>query len=137
MRFRLLILFTLFIFAGNIHPQTYLEKDLKSLIKEKSRPDINNFILDKVANNRVVMIADEGHGNYMFMRTITNFLNHWIKKFQEDNHAQNIPQNLYLILESDSNQTNSIYRFFSNNDPSELLNPEFIYGYQFTSGVLL
>jgi len=136
MRFRLLILFTLFIFAGNIHPQTYLEKDLKSLIKEKSRPDINNFILDKVANNRVVMIADEGHGNYMFMRTITNFLNHWIKKFQEDNHAQNIPQNLYLILESDSNQTNSIYRFFSNNDPSELLNPEFIYGYQFTSGVL-
>ena len=131
-----LVLFTLFILAGNSYPQTYLEKNLKSLIKEKSHSDINSFILDKIENNRVMMIADEGHGNYIFMRTITNFLNYWIKNFQKDNHAQNIPRNLYLVLESDSNQINSIYRFFSDNNPYELLNPEFIYGYQFTSGII-
>ena len=128
--------FVLVFFIGNINSQTYLEKDLKSLIKEKSQLDINYFILNKVSNNRIVMIADEGHGNYIFMRTITNFLNYWIKKFQKDNQTKNIPRKLYLILERDSSQINSIYRYFSNNNPYELLNPEFIYGYQFTSGVI-
>ena len=94
------------------------------------------LFLDKIANNRVVMIADEGHGNYIFMRTITNFLNHWIKIFQEDNQAQNIPRKLCLILESDSNQIKSIYKYFSSNNPYDLLNPEFIYGYQFTTAVI-
>lgn len=82
------------------------------------------------------MIADEGHGNYIFMRTITNFLNHWIENFQKNNQAQNIPRDLYLILEIDSNQINSIYKYFSSNNPYDLLTPDLIYGYQFTSAVI-
>ena len=38
------VLFTLFVFVNNIISQTYLEKDLKSLIKEKSHPVIDGFI---------------------------------------------------------------------------------------------
>ena len=138
MKFLRLHLVSIFIlaFINSSSAQTYFENDLKKFIKEKSQPDINNFISDKVTNNRVVMIADESHGSYIFMKTITNFLNHWIHSSQEDMEGQNIPRNLYLILESDSNQINSIYRFFSNNDTNELLNPEFIYGDQFTSGVI-
>lgn len=134
-RLPLVSIFLLAFFNYSI-AQTYFENDLKNFIIEKSQPDINNFILDKVTNNRVVMIADEGHGNYIFMRTITNFLNHWIHSYKDEIEDQKIPRKLYLILESDSNQINSIYRFFSNNDPYELLNPEFIYGDQYTSGVI-
>lgn len=138
MKFRLTLLAFLFsfIFSVRSYPQTYLEKEISNLIKENSQADINNFILDKAAHNRIVMIADEGHGNYIFLRTVVNFLNHWIETFQKDQSSENFPRNLYLILECDSSQLNSIYRYFSNHNPYELLKPEFIFGYQFTSAIL-
>jgi hypothetical protein len=83
------------------------------------------------------MIADEGHGNHIFMQTVINYLNYWIDTIQiKLNQKQSIPRNLYLILESDSNQINSIYKYFSSNNPYDLLNPRFNYGNLFTSAVI-
>lgn len=41
-----------------------------------------------------------------------------------------------MILETDSNQINAIYKYFSSNNSYDLLNPTYIYGYQFTSAVI-
>ena len=135
-----LIIFALFIVIasmGESNSQTYLEKDLRNLIKDNYKPDINNFIMDKVVNNRIIFIADEGHGNHIFMQMVVNYLNYWIDSLQKNLGGQNnLPRNLYLILESDSNQINSIYKYFETDNPYYLLHPEFIYGNQYTSAVI-
>ncbi len=129
----LLVLFGIIILTGVSHSQTYLEKDIQNLIKNNCQYDVNKFILDKVDNNRVVMIADAGHGNHIFMQTLIDFLNYWIDNI---NRNESKKRNLYLILESDSNQINRINKYFSSNNPYDLLNPEFIFGYQFTSAII-
>ncbi|MFH0734005.1 MAG: hypothetical protein V1773_04860 [bacterium] len=129
--------FLFFVFLSNVNSQTYLEKDLKDLINANSKSDVDNFVLDKIIKNRVVMIADEDHGNHIFMNTVIESINCWIDSIlTNSNTEKNIPKKLYLILENDSNQINSIYKYFLSNNPYELLNPSFIIGYQFTSAMI-
>ena len=48
--------------SGKSNAQTYVERNVSELIKSKCEYDLNKFILDKMTNNRIVMLADAGHG---------------------------------------------------------------------------
>lgn len=63
----ILLLFYFWIFIGVCSSQINLRKDLSSYIKEKRQFNVNEFISNKVEHNRIVIIADEGHGKHMFM----------------------------------------------------------------------
>jgi hypothetical protein len=124
---------------GKSNAQTYVEKSVSELIKTKCEYDLNKFILDKMTNNRIVMLADAGHGMHIYMQTVIDFLNYWIDEIQKNKKlhlTESFPSRLYLIMEKDSVVINSIYRFFNDGNVYHVLQPDNLPGYQFTTTVL-
>ena len=52
--------------AVSISAQTERRNDLTALIKQHAVWDPAEFILDKLKTNRIVMIADAGHGDPLY-----------------------------------------------------------------------
>ena len=79
------------------------EAALRRAIVANCEYDINEFILDKLQNNRVVMLADSWHGHPLPRETLTDFLNYWLDLLdQADRFDVSIPAKLFLVVETDS-----------------------------------
>jgi hypothetical protein len=101
--------------------------------------DPAEFILDKLKTNRIVMIADAGHGDPLYYRVAINSLNNWISKHEQatlNNKPKDLPAKLFLVLEIDSMQANALKRYFQSGNPIETMEPLKFWGYQFTTGTL-
>jgi hypothetical protein len=130
----ILFLFLLIVSLNNCNSQTNSKKQFTQLIKDNYHLNINEFIQNKLIDNRIVAIGDQGHGNHLYMKTITDYLNYWIESLSKfKNKGQNIPRDLYLILEADSTFINAINKYFLTDNPYYLLDPTFIFGNQYTT----
>lgn len=100
--------------------------------------NVNGFILDRLDDNRVVMIGDHGHSLYFYKRTVTHFLQYWLDQIEAGNGKA--PRRLFLILESDSLKAKKAGRSMTRRGTEayltveDLISPSFSLGsVQFTS----
>ena len=96
---------------------------IKRQIKQHSQIDLNAFLLDKISNNRIVMVGDHEHGQGLYSRTVTHFLNYWLTKIEDDDD-KNIPRSITLFLEHDSLSNHRLYHFFESGNLMDVIEPE-------------
>ncbi|MCI0695089.1 hypothetical protein L0337_24145 [candidate division KSB1 bacterium] len=135
----LLSLITFAIFSGVVYGQAQVRENVAELINRKAARNINDFILDKLQANRIVMLADAGHGNPLYMQTVIAALNHWVTRIEQQpemNHSQKLPAKLYLILELDSLQVNKLKQYFATGNLLDVIQSMNFVGCQFTTGTL-
>ncbi|MCU7494332.1 MAG: hypothetical protein HF314_04345 [Ignavibacteria bacterium] len=132
-------LLLLIFLPGKSAAQKYLEEGVANLIKSNAQYDYNSFFLEKLKDHRVLMLADNGHGETVYMKTVTDFLNYWVDTLEKDIKQGNnskYPAKLYLILESDSEMVADIYRFIESGNPYDAVSPTEFMGFQFTTGMI-
>ena len=119
--------------------QTERKEELIRLINEKASWNYREFILNKLRSNRIVMLADQGHGEDLYSQTIIEVLNHWVTTCETSTKADlspDIPQRIYLVLEMDSIAVENIRHYFVTGNLINVVDPESFMGYQFTTGTL-
>ncbi len=83
--------------------------------------DVNGFILDKLQQNRIVMLADFEHGSALPRRSVTEFLNFWLDRIEQRDGSDSVPRKLFLVLEADSEKIGQIKQYAITEDPLELM----------------
>ena len=78
------------------------DKTLGEVVNERADFNVNGFLMAAVAQHRVVIVGDEGHGKGMDMRTIENYLRYWIDQIEAGQGGDSVPTHLVLVLEKDS-----------------------------------
>jgi hypothetical protein len=125
--------------ARLISAQSDRISDLTALIKKHANWDPGEFILEKLKTNRIVMVADAGHGDPLYSRIIINTLNDWVSACErptQEIQPEDLPSKLFLILEIQSAQANALRQYFQSGNSIEIIEPENFWGYQFTTGTL-
>ncbi len=122
--------------GGDASAQTERRNDLTALIRQHAVWNPADFILDKLKTNRIVMVADGGHGDPFYYRVVINSLHAWVSKHEEAANIKELPSKLFLFLEFDSTGANGLKRYFQNGNPVETMGPASFWGDQFTTGTL-
>ena len=124
---------------ANFSPLTFSqmqrEEDILTIIKEKANWNYSDFVLDKIKSNKIVMLADEGHGIGLYLQTVIEVLGDWTNTYETaflKGETQGIPQRLFLVLENDSLVDKQLRRFFISGDLSEVVHPGGFWNYQFS-----
>ena len=103
--------------GGDASSQTERRNDLTALIRQHAAWDPADFIVDKLKTNRIVMVADGGHGDPLYYRVVINSLNAWVSKHEDGANTKELPAKLFLFLEFDSTAANGLRRYFQNGNP--------------------
>ena len=136
------LLFAVLVLTGGTDSslaQSQRVADMTALIKQHAVWSPGEFILGKIKANRIVMVADAGHGDPLYSRTVINSVNDWISEWAQagsNKSPEGLPSKLFLVLEMDSLQASGLRQYFGNGDPLQTLIPFSFVGYQFTTGVL-
>lgn len=92
--------------------RTEPEMALRQAVLRNCEHDVNGFILDKLQQNRIVMLADFEHGSALPRRSVTEFLNFWIDRIEQGgDRLDSIPSRLFLVLEADSESMGQYGKF--------------------------
>jgi hypothetical protein len=106
---------------------------LKERILNNRRYDINQFILEKLGSNRIIMLADGEHGCHVYMQRVVSFLNYWLKAVEEgDIESKDIPKRLILIIERDSVEIQNLKHYFITGNSLDIIHPNHLSSPQFT-----
>lgn len=92
-------------------------------IKRHRQFELNAFLLDKISKNRIVMIGDHEHGQGLYSRPVTNFLDYWLGSIAQDRN-QEIPKKITLFLEHDSLTNHRLHQFFHSGKLMDFIEPE-------------
>ena len=122
--------------SGDLSAQTERRNDLTALIRQRAVWDPADFILDKLRTNRIVMVADGGHGDPLYYRAVINSLSAWVSKYEEAANIKGLPSKLFLFLEFDSTKANGLKRYFQEGDPVAMMGSASFWGDQCTTGTL-
>ena len=124
--------------AVSMQAQNERRNDLMTMIEHNAVWDPAEFILGKLKTNRVVMIADAGHGDPLYYRVVINSLNLWVTEHEQaaKNQPGDLPSKLFLFLEIDSSQANALKHYFNSGNLIETIQPLNFWGEQFTTGTL-
>lgn len=109
---------------------------LKETIVSKCDYEISDFILDKMVNNRIVMIGESKHGQYLYMKTISDILNLWITTIENEG-TRNIPTKLCLVLEMDSTYSKHLNKFIHTGNYRDMLDLRLFTTTEITMGNIL
>jgi len=115
------------------------ERDLESLITRHAVWDPADFIMQKLATHRVVMIGDAGHGDPLYYRLVVASLNRWVSAFegkQQNDVSRGLTRRLILALEMDSTLARHLNDYIRGGDILDFIAPGMFWGEQFTSGTL-
>lgn len=132
-------LFLIVLFYSMTFSQTQREEDIISIIKEKANWNYPDFALGKIESNKIVMLADEGHGSGLYMQTVIEILNHWVNKYETgfgNREIEGYPQKLFLVLEQDSVFDKQLRRYFTSGDFNNIIDPKGFWNYQFSNATL-
>jgi|WetSurMetagenome_2_1015567.scaffolds.fasta_scaffold31172_2 hypothetical protein len=94
------------------------EQKIHEVVASKANFQVNQFILDKFKDHRIVMLADAGHESGDFLRTASSFLDYWIDSSQPYN--ANLQQ-LVLVLEGDSLEVSRIKKYADSHEYRDLI----------------
>ncbi len=101
--------------------QEALDKVVERVVTRQSTPDIDGFVLNKLRDNRIVMLGDNGHGQAEYMRTVISVLNTWIDEMTSAEQATNLPRSIVLVWECDSITSRNQLRYGRTGDIQDLL----------------
>ena len=86
-------------------------------------------VAEMIFNKQIVMIGEAPHSHPIGFDGVIKILNEWLKQLQEDASK---PQNLTLILETDSSYAFDIDKYFDNGIIDSILDPRIpIENYEF------
>jgi len=122
--------------GGNVFSQTERRDELAALIQHHAVWDPAEFILDKLATNRIVMLADGGRGDPLYYKAVIGSLNLWFSKHEQAATNMTVPSKVFLFLEVDSARASALNRYFQTGNPAEIIDPENFWGDQFSTGTL-
>jgi len=114
-----------------------IESELEDHIAAHANYDVNGFVLEKLEQNRVVMVADAGHGVRLYLQSVLGILNHWLDTniISASSESPICPE-LILVLEADSLQVKGIVEYGYSNDPYDVLDIGLLGAPQFTTAKL-
>ena len=137
-RIATLVLSSCILFDGALLAQFDRHSDLASLVEHHAVSDPARFIIDKLCANRIVMIADGGHGDVPYDKVVVDALNDWCSKFETagKDRPKALPTKLILFLEMDSIRTSALYKYFLDGNPIETVEPMNLWGGPFTTSTL-
>ncbi|MCP4685278.1 MAG: hypothetical protein GY867_07495, partial [bacterium] len=99
-----------------------VEGELRDHIAENARYDVNQFVLEKLEQNRIVMLADAGHGVRLYLQSVIGILNHWLDtNIARAGSGDPICRNVILVLELDSLWVEAVEEYGESNDPDDVL----------------
>jgi len=119
--------------------QMQREGDILTIIKEKANFSYPDFVLEKIKSNRIVMLADEGHGSGLYMQTLIDVLHNWVNMYEaaySKGEIRGIPRRLFLVIEQDSIFDQQLRKYFISGDLSNVINPKGFWNYQFSNATL-
>ncbi len=125
------ILFLSSLATVSICAQTERRDDLAALMRQHAIWDPAQFILDKLRTNRIVMIADFGHGVSLYQKVVINALDAWITAWERSSMGtppRELPSKLFLVLEMDSIEVQSLKSYFLTGNAIETLRPDYFAG---------
>ncbi|MCK4462339.1 MAG: hypothetical protein KAW46_11085 [candidate division Zixibacteria bacterium] len=114
-----------------------IEGELSELIAANARHGVNNFVLEKLEQHRIVMLADAGHGQRLYLQSVVSFLNYWLDtNMQRADTGRPVCSDLILVLEADSLQVRATENYFTSGDFRDVTELGFIIASQSTSANL-
>jgi hypothetical protein len=129
----ILLFLGLALVCGHVYAKASPATELGDKIIQSCDRNVNHFILDKLAANRIVMIG-EAHGSSACMQRVVSVLNAWVDTLDHaDAKTTQVPAKLYLFLERDSADVKGMYDYFKTGDISFHLEPGSILFSKFTT----
>ena len=138
-RYYALITFLITMLGSITFSQMQREEDIISIIKGHANWNYPDFALEKIKSNKIVMLADEGHGTGLYMQTVIEVLYHWVNMYEANyskGDVQGIPQKLFLVLENDSAVDKQLRKYFISGDLIDVVHPAGFWNYQFSNATL-
>lgn len=110
------------------------ESELSDDIENHARFDLNDFVLEKLEQNRIVMVADAWHGRRLYLQSVIGILNYWLDANISDaaSRGPRCPE-LILVLESDSLQVKDVEKYGVSHDPTDVLDIRHMGSTKFTT----
>jgi hypothetical protein len=116
------ILVLLSIFAGCFKQNG--SADLSRAIMADCRYDIDRFILDRLIENRIVMLGEGGQGADIYMSRVASLIDFWIDALGQDcAKHDSLPRRLFVILENDSVFAARFRSYFNSGNEKDLIAP--------------
>ncbi len=78
----------------------------------------NSYIIDQLANKKIIMLADFAHGYPLPYKSLIFLLNKWIKKVK---NGESKDHDIVLILEADTQEVNNLNEFISSGNWKPLM----------------
>ena len=136
-RVLLLLFLCLFLLGSEGCSNRDIESELSELVASSARYDVDNFVLEKLEQYRIVMMADEGHGERLYLQSVVSVLNNWLdanmKRADTDNP---VCPDLIMVLEADSLQVKAMENYFASGDFRDVTELGHILAPQFTTAKL-
>ncbi len=102
-------------------PTGWTEAD-KAYFMRNTNPDIVDYAIEKLKENRIVMIGDHGHASAVPMRGVISVLKAWAEAMEEGKNPDALPHALYFVVERDNIRDEEVRnRFFESGNLMEIL----------------
>ena len=110
------------------------ETRYSDFVKDHAVSPVDSFIVDELTRNRVVMLGDMAHGQWVPRQTVIDALECWFREVTADSTGQDeTPRRMGLVLECDSLMLGQIERYMESGDPHDVIVPSMFYSPQFTT----
>lgn len=97
------------------------EAQLRQAIFENCRFDVDQFILERIRQNRIVMLSDFEHGNELPRQSIIRFLNYSLDQIETaDTSLVPITSKLFLVLEANPGWMEGIRNYIASGEIRDL-----------------
>ena len=110
--------------------------EIATIVRERAQVAVSDLLVGEMVRNRVVMIADNHHGQWQPYQTVINCLDTWFDHVTHDSLGFFTDiRHLVLVLEADTLYLNRKSRYMSTHDPNDLLCVSLMYGNSTTAAM--
>jgi hypothetical protein len=109
------------------------ETEAQQAVIRNCNHNINQFMLERLEKNRIVMLADAAHGESLYMQRVVSFLNSWLDTLEHSKGSvSGVPTKILLVLEADSVVVHRLKTFFTSGNVWDAIDVHYAAGSQFT-----
>jgi len=101
-----------------------ISRDIPTVVRDRHSTDINRSLFDKLNSSRVLLVADNAHGQWQPRQTIIDLLEYWFRMSIPDSTFASSGRKLALVLEVDSLYLARALKYGGTGDPRDILTVE-------------
>ena len=109
------------VLAESCARRSITEEELQQIAARSAASDVQRFVLNRVREYDVVMLADHGHGEARYMQIVNSVLDRWVDSATSGDSDQSLPHSLALVLELDPIQAGAVRQYALTGDVQPLL----------------